>query len=311
MHDVELKPDNMNAGTEEEDDDGFGAFNALSANTTDAAAELEMPASMPPPPAMHDVELQPDNMDTCIEEEDDDDGFGAFNALSANTTDAPVEMPSMMPSSMPPPPVMHDVELKPDNMNVGTEDDDDGFGAFNALSSNTVVEAAMPASMLPSSVFSPTLNEVNHNNAMQDDVFGAFDSLSTTAATFMVSSQSNNLPRQPNFNNRDMTNSLETKKNMSSESNNYDSDDDFGDFSCSHDVSSSHTIDHLVGFDSSAQVASNTYTSNSYTQSQMKNSNAMTNSDDDGDDFGDFSSAGMNMSSGSTNAITDAFSIFD
>ena len=327
MHDVELEPANMDTGNID-DDDTFGAVNALSANTADAAVEPEipsmMPLSMPPPPAMHDVELQPEGIvnaiqnDASTEEEEDDDGFGAFNALSSNTTDAPVEIPLTMPLSMPPPPTMHDNELKPEEIidavqnDASIEDHDGVFGAFNALSSNTAAEPAMPsmpASIVPTSVLSPTLNKGNHNNAMQDDVFGAFDSLSTTAPTFMVSSESNNLPSQPNFNNRDMTNSLETKKNVSSDSNNFDSDDDFGDFSCSQDVSSSQTIDPLVGFDSSVKVASNIYTNNSYTQSQMKNSNAVTNSDDD--DFGDFSSAGMNMSSGSTNAITDAFSIFD
>ncbi|GFH52204.1 predicted protein [Chaetoceros tenuissimus] len=322
MDDVDVKSDNI-VDFQNDDEDGFGAFNALSSDLAASAVEIpSMPMSMPPPPTMDDVGLKSDNIvDAVIN--DDEDGFGAFNALSSGTAEATIataEIPSIpsMPMSMPPPPAVDDVGLKSDKIvDAVINDDEDGFGAFNALSSSSAAPLpgaaeipSMHASILPSAVFSPTINEVNTNHSTQDDSFGAFDSVSRTAETLLVPSQTNNLPSQFNFNSGNMINTLETEKNMHPESNNFDSDDDFGDFSCSQDVTSSQKIDPFLGFDRSVQMTSNTYASNSHTQSETKNSNAVTNGDDD-DDFGDFSSAGMNMSSGSTNAITDAFSIFD
>ncbi|GFH52202.1 predicted protein [Chaetoceros tenuissimus] len=145
MNDVDFKSDNIvdfqnnnEDGSEDDDEDGFGAFNALSSGTAEvAAAEIpSMPLSMPPPPAMNDIEIvDMQNDDEDGSEDNDEDGFGAFNALSSSTAEAVVVAPvaaEVEIPSMPPPPAVDDVDVKSDNIvDVHNDcDNEDGFGAL-------------------------------------------------------------------------------------------------------------------------------------------------------------------------------------
>ncbi|GFH52203.1 predicted protein [Chaetoceros tenuissimus] len=193
MNDIEPKSGNIvDVHNDYDNEDGFGAFNALSSDPVAAVEIPSMPMSMPPPPAMNDIEPKSGNIGDLknVEKDDDEDGFGAFNALSSDPAAASaVEIPSM-PATMLPPPAIDDVDAQSDNIVDIQNDDEDGFGAFNALSSDPAAASAveipsMPATMLPP----PAMDDVDaqSDNIVDiqnddEDGFGAFNALSSDPA---------------------------------------------------------------------------------------------------------------------------------